>query len=417
VRVRRLERLATAALALLTIAAAAGALAGCGGVGVSGAESIAGNQLTIYSSMPLQGPSAAASEQIVNGEKLALSQAHGRVGQFKISYVSLDDASPTSGLWEPGLTATNAKTAAQDTSTIAYLGDYNSAATAVSLPLTNAAGILQVSPASPYVGLTSSQDAGQDEPERFYPSGRRTFGRLLPGDPVEGAAQAQLMGILGVHKVYVLDDQDPFQIPLAEITAEDAERKGIAVLAHDSIATTAGAVFTGEVEKIAASGAEAVFLAGGPGAGTVTLWRKLHDADPHLWLLGTSAMVNESFTDQIGSAGAKTLLSTPLLPVSLYPPSAQVVLRDYRSAFGVAGEPAALYGFESMSVVLNAIFRAGSEGGDRQTVIDRFFDGGNRDSVIGSYAIQADGETTLSRYAVDRVANGRPVFYRALNTG
>ena len=103
----------------------------------------------------------------------------------------MDDSSPKIGKWDPGVTATNAKTAAEDTSTIAYLGDYDSAATAVSLPLMNAAGILQVSPASPYVGLTSSQDAGQDEPERFYPSGRRTFGRLAPGDPVEAAAQLQ----------------------------------------------------------------------------------------------------------------------------------------------------------------------------------------------------------------------------------
>ena len=82
-----------------------------------------GSQLTIYSSLPLQGPSAAISQQIVNGEKLALADAGGRAGPFKIGYVSLDDANPTSGRWNPGVTATNAKTAAQDTSTIAYLGD------------------------------------------------------------------------------------------------------------------------------------------------------------------------------------------------------------------------------------------------------------------------------------------------------
>ena len=88
-----------------------------------------------------------------------------------------------------GVTETNAKMAAEDTTTIAYLGDYDSGATAVSLPLINAAGILQVSTASPYVGLTSSLDAGQDEPERFYLTGKRNFGRLQPGDPAQAAAQ------------------------------------------------------------------------------------------------------------------------------------------------------------------------------------------------------------------------------------
>ena len=143
-RRRRLSRRATAVLGLAALGAVACAAAGCGGVGVSGAASIVGNQLTIYSSMPLQGSSAGAGEQVVNGEKLALAQTGGRVGPFKISFVSLDDAKPTTGQWDPGVTATNAKQAAQDTSTIAYIGDYNSAATAVSLPLTNAAGILQV---------------------------------------------------------------------------------------------------------------------------------------------------------------------------------------------------------------------------------------------------------------------------------
>ena len=135
--------------ALVAAAAAALAASGCAGAGVSGASEATGNQLAIYSSLPLQGPSAAVSQQIVGGEKLALAQAGGHIGPFKIGYVSLDDANPVSGEPSPSATAADAKTAAQDTSTIAYLGDLGSAATALSLPLINAAGILQVSPASP----------------------------------------------------------------------------------------------------------------------------------------------------------------------------------------------------------------------------------------------------------------------------
>ena len=65
---------------------------------------------------------------------------------------------------------------------------------------------------------------------------------------------------------------------------------------------TGSTLFTGEVEKIAESGAQAVFFAGGSGAGTVALWRQLHSADPRLLLLGSSAMASESFTSQIGAA-------------------------------------------------------------------------------------------------------------------
>jgi len=226
-------------LCLAALAAAAVAVAGCGGVGVSGASEATGNQLAVYSSLPLQGPGAASSAEIVDGERLALAQAGGHVGKYKVGFVSLDDANPQSGKLDPEATSSNAKTAAQDTSTIAYIGELSSAATAVSLPLINAAGILQVSPGSPYVGLTSSLDAGQDEPERFYPSGKRNFARLDPGDPAEADVQVQLMHALGVRKLYVLDDQDPFQTPLAEILVGEAQHAGISVLAHDSIALSA----------------------------------------------------------------------------------------------------------------------------------------------------------------------------------
>lgn len=404
-------------LGLLALAAALVGVVGCGGVAVSDVAEATGGQLTVYSSEPLQGSSAPVAEQIVGGEKLALSDAHGHAGPFKIAYVSLDDASPTTGEWNPGITATDAKTAAQDTSTIAYLGDLDSAATAISLPLINAAGILQVSAGSPYVGLTSAFEAGQDEPERFYPSGQRTFVRLAPGDIGQAQAQVALMKSKGVRSLYVIDDQNPFDVPLADIVVNYAEAAGITVVAHDSLSTVAGAVFTGEVERIVESKAQAVFMAGGEGKGTAEMWGDLHAADSHLLLLGSSQMLDESFTSQLGGAEANTYVTTPVLPARFYPPVAQRVLDDYRRTFGVAATPYALYGYEAMTLVLDGVRDAGARGNDRQTVIDRVFATKNRNSVIGNYSIGADGETTLSRYGVDRIANGRPVFYRAFNIG
>ncbi|MEA2202165.1 MAG: branched-chain amino acid transport system substrate-binding protein [Solirubrobacteraceae bacterium] len=402
-------------LGLAALAAVAPGVAGCGGTGVSGASQAAGSQLAIYSSLPLHGPAAAASRQIVGGEKLALAEAGGHAGKFKIGYVLLDDSNPTKARWDPGVTATDAKTAAQDTSTIAYLGDYNSAATAISLPLMNAAGVLQVSPASPYIGLTSSLDAGQDEPGRFYPTGQRTFGRLQPGDSVEAAAQAKLMKALAVKSVYVLDDQDPFEVPLADLVASDAKHAGVTLAGRDSIATTPATIFTGEIEKIVRSGAQAVFLAAGSGAGASVLWKKLHSADPGLLLLGSSSMADESFTSQIGAAEASTYLTTPVLPAALYPASGARVLKDYRADFGGEAGPYVLYGYEAMRVVLDAIRSAGDRGNDRQAVIAGFFATRDRDSVLGRYSMRADGETTLARYGVDRVVGGRPVFNRAMS--
>ncbi len=410
---RRFCRAASAlALAAAAVAPALGS-SGCGSA--SGASASLGNQLTVYSSLPLQGPSGAVSQQIVDGEKLALYDAGGHVGPFHVSYYSQDDSSPTSGQWDPSVTAADAKTAADDPSTIAYLGDYNSAATAISLPLINAAGILQISPSSPYGGLTSALDAGQDEPERFYLTGKRNFARLQPGDQAQARAQVALMRGLGVSKVYVLDDQDPFELPLAQMVVTDAEQAGISVAAHDSLDTTATTEFTGEATKISESGAQAVFFAGGTTPETVALWKQLHSADPHLWLLGSSTMVNATFAAEVGAgADARTLLTTPVLPVSHYPASAQRVLAAYRRRFHQQPEAYALFGYEAMSATLQAIRRAGARGDNRQAVIDGLFATGPRDSVIGRYAIEPDGETTLSSYGVDRLAAGKLMFWREL---
>jgi branched-chain amino acid transport system substrate-binding protein len=412
---RRLWQAAGALAAPVVAVGLAVAASGCGGV--SGASATLSNQLTIYSSLPLQGPSAGVSRQIVDGEKLALYEAGGHVGPFTVSFASQDDSNPTSGQWDPGVTAADAKTAADDPTTIAYLGDYNSAATAISLPLINAAGILQVSPSSPYVGLTSSLDAGQDEPARFYLTGKRNFARLQPGDPKQAQAQIRLMKSLGVKKLYVLDDQDPFEVPLAEMVATDAEEAGIQLAGHDSLDTTATTEFGGEANKIAESGAEAVFFAGGADEGASALWKQLYAADPKLWLLGSNALLEAKFTSGIGTAAARTLITDPILPVSRYPASAQRVLAAYRKRFGERPEAYALFGYAAMSAALEAVRAAGARGNDRQAVIDALFAAGPRESVIGRYAIEPDGETTLSSYGVDRVSDGQPLFWRALDAG
>ena len=405
--------------ALVALALAGGAVLAASGCGaVSGAASSPGNQLTVYSSLPLQGPTASSSQQIVDGEKLALSDARGHVGPFTVNYVSLDDSSPSSGLWEPAATASNAKTAADDPSTIAYLGEYSSAATAVSLPLINAAGILQISPSSPYGGLTSSVDAGQDEPERFYPTGKRNFARLTPGDEKQALAQVELMHGLRVRKLYVLDDEDPFLTTLAQMVVADAQNAGIEVIGHDSLDMNATTSFSSEATKIAESGAEAVFFAGEPSKGAVSLFGELHNAGPSLWLLGPSALAEASFTQQLDNrAASKTLLTTSVLPVSSYPAAARRVLVAYRKRFGGTPEAYVLFGFEAMSATLQAIRRAGVRGNNRQAVVDALFAQGPRDSVIGRYAIEPDGETTLASFGVDRVSGGEPVFWKSLSVG
>ena len=131
--------------------------------GSSSSSGISGDELTIYSSLPLQGTSKGQSEAVINGEKLALKEMNGKVGKYTIKYVSLDDSTAQNpGTADEGQTAQNARKAVQDESTIFYLGEFNSGGTKVSLPILNKANIPQISPSNTYVGLTT--DAPGSEP-------------------------------------------------------------------------------------------------------------------------------------------------------------------------------------------------------------------------------------------------------------
>ncbi|MCL2769834.1 MAG: ABC transporter substrate-binding protein [Solirubrobacterales bacterium] len=401
-------------LCLAAAAALTPLVSGCGGVSAPAAAGV-GDELTVYTSLPLHGSGAPVARQVLGGEKVALADAGGRAGRFRINIFALDDSSPKSGQWDPGATASNATTAAQENTTIAYIGDLDSGATAVSLPLINAAGILQVSPVSPYVGLTSSTDAGEDEPDRFYMTGTRNFVRLAPGDLVEAAAQVRLLRLLHVRRVYVANDLDPFNVPLAELVAGAAHRAGIEVIADDGVDTTTATTFTGEVEKIASSGAQALFYSGAAGPGATAFLQELHSADPSLLISGSSTMDGATLASELGAQGGTVYRTTPTLAPAMYPPAAARVLQEFERRFREPSSPYVLYGYEAMSAVLAAVRAAGPRGNNRDAVIRHLFALRDRESVLGRYSVQPNGETTLSRYGIQRLEHGRLRFWRAVD--
>ncbi len=183
----------------LAICAALTTLAGCGATSSAVGNRIAGDELTVYESVPLHGASRVSAQAVLAGAQLALEQARGTVGRYRIAIKVLDDSTAARGEWDPGQTTLNAHAAVQDKTTIAYIGDLNSGASAISIPVLNRAGIAQITPASTAVGLTSdAPGAAPGEPAKYYPTGRRTYVRVVPNDTVQAAAMVKLQLQLGV---------------------------------------------------------------------------------------------------------------------------------------------------------------------------------------------------------------------------
>jgi branched-chain amino acid transport system substrate-binding protein len=400
------------------VAALAFGVAACGGDddggGGGGGTDSGRTTLTIYSSLPLQGDSRPQSESVVNGMKLALEEAGGQVGKFKVTYKSLDDATAAAGKWEAGQTSANARKAAQDQSTIAYLGEFNSGASAISLPILNEAGILQVSPSNTAVGLTRKQGADKGEPDKYYPSGKRTYGRVVPADHIQAAAQVAYQKDEGCTKLYVLNDKEVYGKGLADQVATVAKAQGLQVLGNDGIDTKA-ANFRSLATKIKSAGADCMFFGGITQNKGVQVFTDVHAANPNMKLFGPDGVAETPFTSKLSSAVQKvTYVTNPTLDPKLYPASAQKFFDTFKSKYGKDPEPYAIYGYEAMKVALLAIQNAGDKGNDRQAVIDAFYKIKDRDSVLGKYSIDENGDTTLSDYGADVVKSGKLVFDKVL---
>jgi branched-chain amino acid transport system substrate-binding protein len=406
-----------AASSCLTVALAFG-VAACGSSdknkGSGGSGSTGSTSLTIYSSLPLQGDSRPQSESVVNGEKLALQEHGGKVGKFTIKYVSLDDSTAATGKWEPGATSSDARKAAQDKSTIAYLGEFNSGASAISIPIINEAGILQISPSNTYVGLTRSEGADKGEPDKYYPSGKRTYGRVVPADHIQAAAQVAFQKDQGCTKTYILNDKEVYGKGIADAVQKDGSSQGLQILGNDGIDTKA-ANFRSLATKIKGKGADCMFFGGITDNKAAQVWKDVGAANPTIKLFGPDGVAESAFTTKIpASLQARTFITNPTLDPKLYPPAAQDFFKTYKQKFGKTPEPYAIYGYEAMQVALLAIQNAGDKGNDRQSVIDQFFKIKDRDSVLGKYSIDANGDTTLSDYGGDKVKGGQLVFDKVI---
>jgi branched-chain amino acid transport system substrate-binding protein len=401
-------------LALCTGVAACGGDDDDGGGGESGGG---GNAATIYSSLPLQGASRTQSEDVIRGEKLALKEHGGKAAGCTITYTSLDDSTAAAGKWDAGQTKANARKVAQDDKAIAYLGEFNSGASANSIPTLNEAGILQVSPSNTALGLTKGGEGAEaGEPDKYYPTGKRTYGRVVPIDTIQGAAMATYMKDEGVKSVYILDDKEVYGQGVAANTKAAAEKAGLQIAGEDSWDGTASN-YRALASKIKSSGADAVFTGGIVDANGPQLFKDIAAAMPDAKIFGPDGMATDALTGEINDKVQKQVyLTAPTVSPDELPPAGQKFYQDYEKEYGEAEDeidPYAVYGYEAMDVVLDAIDTAGTCT-DRQKVIDAFFATKGKESVLGTYDIDADGDTTLTTYGAYLAKGGKLVFNKAI---
>ena len=416
------------ALIAVVLAVSALAVAACGSsnsntnTGTSGGSSSSGSGGTVdfYSSLPMQGASSAQTIPLVNGIKLALAQANSKAGKFTVNYSVLDDSTAAAGKWDPGQTAANARKVAADPKAVYYMGEFNSGASEVSIPILNQAGIPQVSPANTYVGLTTSlPGSAPGEPTKYYPTGTRTYLRIVPIDSIQAAADLMAMHQAGCTKVAVANDKEAYGQGLATLLGLEKASYGVTILSNTGIDPTAPN-FRSYAATVKGEGADCFFFAGIVSNGAVQITKDVHAALPKAKIFGGDGVCTDSYT--AASKGGVPADIDPLIQctvatqdLSAYP-GGKAFLAAYKAKYGpTPPDPYAIYGYEVMKLGLDTVAALGSSGNSKTAVLHALFATKNRSSVLGTYGFDANGDTTLKSYGLYKVgSNGVPVFYKSL---
>lgn len=363
--------------AAIVAVAVASLVAGCS----TGSDELEGDEtLAVYVSLPLRGVDGAAGRDAADGARMALSDARGEAGgiQIEARYLDATQGADRSPRWAPERSAANARLAAEDSVAIAYLGDYQSGASRASLPITNQAGLLQVSPASGAVDLVAPF-SGSDEVPDVQATGARTFGRVIPADDAQARAAAGWVDRLGARRAATLSDGSEFGDTLVNEFEDSLE----------------SAVVTRRRPQILYYGGTA---AREPAAGVRGFPEGLMTSDAELE------------PGAVAGQPEGTRATSAALDPSRLPAAGQDFAAEFERRFDRRPGRYAAYGYEAMAVILDSIERAGDPT-DRESVVDAFFDTADRDSVLGSYSIDEVGDTTLDRLSGYRIEDGaaRPV--------
>ncbi len=369
------------------------ALAIAGALLIGGCGADAGEpELTVYLSVPLSGPRAAEGRDVADAARLALADAGGEAADAPVTLEVLDDADKRG--WQAALTGANARAATQDSTTIAYIGELDSGASRTSIPITNEAGILQVSPGSGAEDLTRESAGSDDVPVSIQPSGVRTFGRVIPSDRVQGRAAGAWMAELGITAVTVEDEGD-FGATLVDGLESASPAPAIVTEGQAEATYFARESLTPEQGKsVIPSGTNPIF---GSDA-------QLDEVDHSLPVF---AEICASFRD-CPSRPREIRLTAAAMATSQLPAEASGFLEAFEAEYDRPPGPLAAYGYEAMAVVLDSVERA-EDPLDRRAVADAFLATADRESILGTYSIDAVGDTSLGVLGAYELVRGRLV--------
>ena len=404
---------------LAAVAALALIAAGCGGGGKKSGSSSSGKGVKalpasscgpvqykgsgkpdylIASDLPLIGGSRLQTIQMNKAIAYVLGQQNWKAGKYKIAFQACNDATAQLAKWDPTKCSANAHAYVGNSSLIGVIGTFNSGCAAIEIPVLNQApggGMILLSPANTYGCLT--EPCAGNEPEKYYPSGKRTYARVAPSDPNQGAVDAKFLNSKGVKSVYILDDKEAYGLGVAKNFSGAAKALGIKVTgfsAYDPKQPNFQALFT----RIKATNPDAVFIGGLIDENSGQLINdKVAVLGPNSKVL---LMLPDGFTtdsvfqrSQGGTPNANgAFFSVAGVGIDKYKGAALKFIDGFKGQLGGKPvDPYAILGAQAAQVLLGAIDKSD---GTRSSVIDEIYKTDIKNGLIGSFKLNKNGDLT-----------------------
>jgi branched-chain amino acid transport system substrate-binding protein len=271
-----------------------------------------------------------------------------------------------------------------------------------------------ISPANTYVGLThGGPGTAAGEPDKYYPSGKRNYIRIVAADDFQGAADALHTQQLGLKKVYILNDKQAYGLGVATDYRLSLNKLGIKVAGFSAWNSKASS-YTGLATQIKQSGADSVFIGGLICENGGKLIKDLNS------VLGNNVqlLAPDGFTpisavvSGAGQASEGLYVSVAGQPNENLGPKGKAFVKDFGATqAGGSVDPYSAYAAQSMEVLLTAVENSD---GSRADVAAQLLKTKVTDGILGSFTIDANGDTNANPVTIYQIKGGKQTTYKVI---
>jgi DNA-binding SARP family transcriptional activator/ABC-type branched-subunit amino acid transport system substrate-binding protein len=393
------------------------ALQSLGGANCSPVASAPGAtpRLLIAADLPLRGLNRSLGTEMDAAIRHVLRQRRFRAGRHSVGYQVCDEATARGSTGDQERCKQNATAYARTPGVVAVLGTFASGCALAQIPITNRAGLAMLSPSNTHVGLTRpGPGAGPGEPERLYPTGERTYARIVPDDGVQAAANGLLARRLAIRRLFLLQSTlgAPYPEGLVEGVRHAAERLGVPVVGLARWNPRARS-YTSLVNGVEEARPDGVFLGGALIGNEGRLIRELRAALPRARLLAPDGFaMTDVLVDSAGSAAEGMTMTIAGTPPNALGAGGRRFVAGLAEDLGVTPETYSVYAAQAAEVLLDAIARSD---GTRTSVVRQLFRTRVRGGIVGDFSLTGSGDTTARAIAVYRMERGRQKLFRVLS--